>query len=59
MDNTEGTLIENIIKIAERVGKKLPLARHEANDFDRIFFTDVEVLVDQIIKLANTINKKV
>lgn len=50
--------IENIITIAQRIGRKLPLARNDTNDFDRIFFTDVEVLIDQIAQLANS-NKKV
>lgn len=50
--------IENIITIAQRIGRKLPLARNGTNDFDRIFFTDVEVLIDQIAQLANS-NKKV
>jgi len=59
MDNIENAIIENIIKIAERVGRKLPLARNDTNDFDSIFFTDVEILLDQIAKLTNTLNKKV
>lgn len=59
MDNIEDTIIENIIRIAERVGRKLPFVKDNTNEVDPIFLTDVEVLVDQITQLTNTINKKV
>jgi hypothetical protein len=50
--------IEEISMTANRIHKKLPLVRDDTHKYDRIFFEELECLLDRLANLTNLINLK-